>query len=100
MNSIHTMTPDSNGRSYIWLECLKQTMIPDETCVPMCSFCLYINVNTHPPQGLSPLEGVHLAESPSLALSSAHAVPEGIITSQGFTGILGHSIAAIHAFYF
>lgn len=75
-------------------------MIPNQTCVPMCSFCLDINVNTHPPQGLCPLEGVHLPESPSLALSSAHAAPEGIIPTQGFTGILGYSIAASHAFYF
>lgn len=66
--------------------------------VSMYAFCLDINANAHPPKACPPLELTFQGAEP--ALSSAYAGPEGIIPTQSFTGILGYSIAAIHAFYF
>lgn len=75
-------------------------MTPNQTQAPLHSFGLGINANTQPLfQGLPPLHGARLPEGPSLALRSAHAGPEGIIPTQSFIGILGYSIAAVHAPY-
>lgn len=95
MISTHTANPKSNGRAHIWLE---SEVTPNPMHVPMNSFCLVIDSNTHPPNACPSLELVF--QRPEPALSSACAGPEGIIPTQSFIRILEYSIVATHALYF